>query len=63
MLILTQEVAGMIREQVEALRHERERPLVVEIPGPRGPMPDHRGLLRLAQEAVGIPFGQGEASS
>lgn len=62
-LILTQEVAGMIRGQVEALRHERERPLIVEIPGPHGPAPGHRSLLRVAQEAVGIPFGQGQGEA
>jgi len=29
-------------------------PLVVEIPGPRGPMPGKRTLLELMQEAVGV---------
>ncbi len=60
LIVLTQDVAESIRARVEALRHERARPLVVEIPGPGGSRAGHRALRRIAQEAVGIPLGQGE---
>ena len=53
-LILTETVAAGVRPLVEALRLERDQPLLVEIPGPEGPAPGHRSLGRLVQEAVGI---------
>lgn len=56
-LILTQRIAAGIPQQVEALRLERDRPLVVEIPGPEGPLPGHKSLRRFVQEAVGIRVG------
>ena len=56
-LVLTQDLAESIRPRIETLRHDCERPLVVEIPGPRGARPGHRSLQRVVQEAVGIPFG------
>src|SRR3974390_1979668 len=52
--VLTETGAGGIREGVETLRRERDRPLVVEIPGPEGPLPGRKSLRRLAQEAVGM---------
>ncbi len=53
-IVLTQTVAAGIREPVEMLRRERDGPLVVEIPGPEGPLPGRKSLRRLAQEAVGM---------
>ena len=60
-LILTDAVAAGIRRQVDAIRMEEARPLVVEIPGPQGPMPGHKTLRQFVQEAVGIRVGQEEA--
>lgn len=57
-IVLTEKVAGGIRPQVEAIRLERDRPLIVEIPGPDGPMPGRKRLRQLVQEAVGIRVGQ-----
>ncbi len=61
-VVLTEAVADAIREQVDAFRLERERPLLVEIPGPSGPSPGRRGLRQVVQAAVGISVGQEEGS-
>jgi vacuolar-type H+-ATPase subunit F/Vma7 len=53
-IILTEAVADGIRAQVERMRFESAQPLIVEIPGPTGPLPGRKGLRQLAQEAVGI---------
>lgn len=57
-VILTESVAASIRGQVDVLRFEREQPLIVEIPGPEGPLPGKRSLRQLVQGAVGIRVGQ-----
>jgi len=59
-VIITDAVAGQIRAEVDALRMGRAAPLVVEIPGPEGPMPGRKTLRRFVQEAVGIRIGQEE---
>lgn len=56
-LILTEKVAAGIRSQVERIRLERSRPLIVEIPGPEGPRPGRKSLRQFVQEAVGIKVG------
>ncbi len=53
-VILTEKVAAGIRREVEAIRLQRERPLLVEIPGPEGPMAGRKTLRRFVQEAVGL---------
>jgi V/A-type H+-transporting ATPase subunit F len=53
-IILTEQIAGAIRPLVEQIRFERERPLIVEIPGPGGPATGHKSLRQLVQDAVGI---------
>ena len=53
-ILLTETVADSIRAHVEQMRFECSRPLVVEIPGPGGPLPGRKSLRQLAQEAVGI---------
>ena len=54
---LTEKVANSIRRQVEAVRLHRDRPLIVEIPGPEGPLPGGKSLRQFVQEAVGIHLG------
>ncbi len=61
-LILTDAVAEGIRHQVDAVRSGRGLPLVVEIPGPQGPMPGRKTLRRLIQEAVGVRIGHEEGA-
>ena len=60
-VILTDIVAADIREDVDRIRLELDRPLIVEIPGPEGPMPGRKTLRQLVQEAVGIRLGQEES--
>jgi V/A-type H+-transporting ATPase subunit F len=61
-LIVTDTVAADIRELVDDIRMNRDRPLIVEIPGPQGPMPGRKTLRQLVQEAVGIRIGQEEST-
>jgi len=62
-LILTDAVAADVRELVDDIRMNRDRPLIVEVPGPQGPMPGRKTLRQLVQEAVGIRIGQEESSA
>ncbi len=59
-LILTDRVAAGIRPLVDEMRSGRKEPLVVEIPGPQGPMPGRKTLRQFVQEAIGIRIGQEE---
>jgi V/A-type H+/Na+-transporting ATPase subunit F len=61
-LILTDAVAAGIRNEVDAVRTGRTLPLVVEIPGPEGPMPGRKALRQFIQEAVGIRIGHEEGA-
>ena len=54
LLVLTETVAASIREQVDAIRLAQSRPLIVEIPGPAGPLAGRKSLRQFVQEAVGI---------
>jgi len=61
-LILTDRVAADIRPLVDCVRSERTRPLVVEIPGPQGPMSGRKTLRQFVQEAIGIHIEQEEGA-
>lgn len=54
LIIMTDQVAGTLRERVNEIRFEQELPILVEIPGPDGPSPDRPALGRIIQQAVGI---------
>jgi V/A-type H+-transporting ATPase subunit F len=56
-VILTEKVADNVRAEVDRIRFECGHPLIVEIPGPEGPLPGRKGMRQLAQEAVGIHIG------
>jgi V/A-type H+/Na+-transporting ATPase subunit F len=56
-IIITEKVAAWVRLQVEMIRIERDRPLIVEIPGPEGPLPGRKSLREFVQEAVGVKVG------
>jgi V/A-type H+-transporting ATPase subunit F len=62
-VIITDAVAADIREQVDAVRLECERPLLAEVPGPQGPIEGRKSLRQLVQEAVGIRISQEEESN
>lgn len=59
-LIITQDVAADIRHEVDRLRMEAATPIIVEVPGPDGPLPGRKTLREFVQEAVGIRVGQEE---
>jgi len=53
-LVVTDVIAEAMRTEVNAVRAAAAWPLVVEVPGPTGPMPGKRSLLAPIQEAVGV---------
>jgi V/A-type H+/Na+-transporting ATPase subunit F len=56
-MIITEKVAAWIRPHIEMIRLTRDRPLIVEIPGPEGPIPGRKSLRAFVQEAVGVSVG------
>lgn len=56
-IIITEKVAAWVWPQVEKIRLMRDRPLIVEIPGPEGPLPGSKSLREFVQEAVGVSVG------
>ncbi len=61
-VILTQQVGAWMREQVDALRLGRDRPLLAEIPGPVGPLAGRKTLRALVHSAVGIRVDKGKGA-
>ena len=55
-IIMTEHIASSIRARVNELRFGAALPLVVEIPGPEGPVEGRPTLLQLIREAVGVKF-------
>jgi vacuolar-type H+-ATPase subunit F/Vma7 len=53
-IILTENIAHGIGALVDHIRFERERPLIVVVPGPVGPAEERKSLRALVQEAVGV---------
>jgi vacuolar-type H+-ATPase subunit F/Vma7 len=53
-LILTEDLAAGIRAAVNHVRFDLQTPVVVEVPGARGPAPGRPDLLKLIQEAIGV---------
>ena len=55
-LIISDQVAEWLREEIDQIRYGAELPLIVEAPGPEGPTDATPSLFRLIREAVGIKF-------
>ncbi len=53
-LIITEDTAERIRDEVTAVKLKVARPLLVEIPGSDGPSPMRRTLINIITEAVGV---------
>src|ERR1700739_366541 len=53
-IILTEMIALSIPPLVDLIRFEQERPLIVVVPGPDGPVHERKSLRALVQEAVGV---------
>ena len=56
LVIIPQQVAEMIRQDIDRLRFGAALPLIVEIPGPEGPGGGLPSLFRLIRQAVGVKF-------
>ncbi|MCX8111290.1 MAG: V-type ATP synthase subunit F [Syntrophorhabdaceae bacterium] len=53
-IIINERIASWIRPQIDKIRMEMNRPLIVEIPGPEGPQEARKSMREFVQEAVGI---------
>ncbi|HOX39981.1 MAG TPA: V-type ATP synthase subunit F [Candidatus Brocadiia bacterium] len=53
-IVLNDYVAESIREEVSEIRLEGSIPVIVEIPGMAGPLPDRTSLEKLIRQAIGI---------
>ncbi len=53
-LIITEAVANLIREEVDQYLFTQDFPLIVEIPGREGRDPNGKDLRGMVQEAIGI---------
>ena len=53
-VIVTDEIAETIQDEVTRLRLEARTPLVVQVPGPDGPRAGRPDLLAMMREALGI---------
>ena len=53
-IIITDQAAETIGEEVTRTLYESRRPMIVQIPGPEGPLPTRRSLAELIREAVGV---------
>lgn len=56
LIIVTDDIANALGDEITRLRFKSRVPLVVQIPGPAGPAPDRPELLAVIHEAVGIRF-------
>jgi V/A-type H+-transporting ATPase subunit F len=53
-ILITDDVAGLARDRVDELVMRSAAPLVVEIPGPRGPRPDRPPLSEVLRRTLGV---------
>lgn len=56
-IIITEKAAVWVRSQIEMIRLRRDYPLIVEIPGPEGPLSGRKSLREFIQGAVGVKIG------
>lgn len=55
-ILITESVADLARDRVDQLRLCSTCPLVIEIPGPEGPLADRPPLNELIRQAIGVSF-------
>lgn len=53
-VIITERLAGSIREEVARFRSADAMPLIVEVPDRHGPLAERTDLARLVRRAVGV---------
>ena len=55
-IVITETLAGDIRDRIQEVRFGEALPLIVEVPGPEGPREETPALADMIREAVGIKF-------
>jgi vacuolar-type H+-ATPase subunit F/Vma7 len=55
LVLISEQVARKIRDEVDAIRREGRPPLILEIPDFRGPLPGGQSLLDRLRALMGIP--------
>jgi V/A-type H+-transporting ATPase subunit F len=53
-VLVTEDVANLARQQVDTLMVRSTTPLVVEIPGPEGPRADRPPLSEVIRRTIGV---------
>lgn len=53
-ILVTQDVARLIQQKMDQLKLRSTIPLVIEVPGPKGPPPDEPDLGEIVLRAIGI---------
>lgn len=53
-VLVTEDVANLIQTRMDQLQLRSTVPLVVEIPGPKGPRPDRPSLSEVIRRAIGV---------
>lgn len=53
-VLVTEDVANLARQRMDTLMIRSTTPLVVEIPGPEGPRPDHPPLSEIIRRTIGV---------
>lgn len=53
-VLITDDVAEFARDRVDHLKVRSMQPLLVEIPGPEGPRPDHPPIKDVIRRTIGV---------
>jgi V/A-type H+-transporting ATPase subunit F len=53
-VLVTEDIARLVQTRMDKLMLRSTVPLVVEIPGPDGPLPDRPSLSEIVKRAVGV---------
>jgi len=53
-LIITERIGDVLRDEVDAVMLERDLPIIVEIPDRHGPLPERRTLEDIIKRAIGV---------
>ncbi len=53
-ILVTQDVAELARARIDALTARSEIPLIVEIPGPEGPLPGRPSITEALRRSIGV---------
>jgi len=53
-IIIPDPIAPQLKKEINEVRFSRQRPVIVEIPGPQGRSTDRPTLIELVREAIGV---------